>query len=190
MNILVDDINTIVKNRIKIQFNTDFRTVILFELLMQDNEINQEAKIIQAINLFYPKQEQIKDIKKAIEDIMWFYGCGKDDKVKTSQKKDTDNKQIYSYEFDDEYIYSAFRDQYGINLQTIKYLHWWEFKALFQGLKEDNLIVKIMGYRSINLASIKDKEEKKYYKKLKKLYALPDMRTEEQKEADFGSAFW
>lgn len=81
-------------------------------------------------------------------------------------------------------------DQYGINLQTIPYLHWWEFKALFTGLKEDNLIVKIMGYRAMDLSKIKDKDEKKYYKKLKRLYALPDMRTEEQKEADFGRAFW
>ena len=101
-----------------------------------------------------------------------------------------ESKQIYSYEFDDELIYSAFRDQYRINLQTIPYLHWWEFKAMFSGLKEDNLIVKIMGYRAMDLSKIKDKEEKKYYKKLKKLYALPDMRTEEQKEADFGKAFW
>lgn len=188
MNILVDDIEQVVKDKIGIEFNTDFRIVILFELLMQDNEINQKAKIMQAINLFYPKPEQIKDIKKAVEDIMWFYCCGKE--TKTSNGKEESNKQIYSYEFDDEYIYSAFRDQYNINLQSIDYLHWWEFKAMFQSLKEDNLIVKIMGYRSVNLAAIKDKEEKKFYKKMKRLYALPDMRTEQQKEADFGAAFW
>ena len=33
-------------------------------------------------------------------------------------------------------------------------------------------------------------EKKARYKKLKKLYALPDMRTQEEKEADFGKAFW
>ena len=69
-------------------------------------------------------------------------------------------------------------------------LHWWKFKALFQGLKEDNKIVQIMGYRGMDLSKIKDKEERKHYKRLKKLYALPDMRTEEQKEADFAGAFW
>ena len=47
-----------------------------------------------------------------------------------------------------------------------------------------------MGYRAIDLGKIKDKEEKARYKKLKKIYKLPDMRTEAQKEADFGSAFW
>lgn len=187
MNILIDDISQTVKEKIKEDFDTNFRTTILFELLMQDNEISNEAKIIQALKLYYKKIP--KDIKTSIENILWFYSGGKEKKIlQETQKENT--KQIYSYEFDAEYIYSAFIDQYNINLQTIEYLHWWEFKAMFQGLKEDNLIVKIMGYRSINLGEIKDKEEKKYYKKLKKLYALPDMRTEEQKEADFGKAFW
>ena len=187
MNILVDDINVITKQRIKEDFNTDFRIGILFELLMQDNELNNESKIMQAVNLFYSNPNQIQDIQKAVENILWFYRCGKEEKASQSNKE---NNQIYSYEFDDELIYSAFRDQYGINLQTISYLHWWEFQAMFKGLKEDNKIVEIMGYRAMDLGKIKDKEEKARYKKLKKIYALPDMRTPEQKEADFGRAFW
>ena len=85
MNILVDDIDVIVKQRIDIKFNTNVRTVILFELLMQDNQLSKEAKIIQAINLFYPEPEQITDMKKAIEDILWFYKCGKEEYRKTSR---------------------------------------------------------------------------------------------------------
>ena len=46
-----------------------------------------------------------------------------------------------------------------------------------------------MGYRATELNTIKDKETKKFYKKMKKIYALPDMRTEEEKEYDFGEAF-
>ena len=69
-------------------------------------------------------------------------------------------------------------------------MHWWEFKALLQGLNDDTQFVKIMSYRAIDLGKIKDKEEKKRYKELQELYALPDMRTMEQKEADFGRAFW
>ena len=86
-------------------------------------------------------------------------------------------------------IYSAFMSQYGIDLQKIKFLHWWEFKAMFECLNDDNKIVEVMGYRSINLAKIKDKDEKARIRKLKKLYALPDMRTDEEKQADFNRAF-
>ena len=68
-------------------------------------------------------------------------------------------------------------------------MHWWKFKAMFNGLKSDNKIVEIMGYRAIDLSKIKDKEEKKRYKELKRIYALPDMRSQEQKESDFACAF-
>lgn len=191
MNLLVDNIDDIIKSKIKSDFNTDFRVSILFELLMQDNSLSNKAKLSQAINLYYPNISQVNNVEKAINDIIWFYECGKEEK-ETSQKnkEEKEIKQIYSYEFDDELIYDAYKDQYGINLQRIPYLHWWEFKAMFKGLKEDNKIVQIMGYRAMDLSKIKDKEEKKYYKALKKQYALPDMRTDKQKEADFGKAFW
>ena len=190
MNLLVDDIEYIVQSRIKIPFNTDFRQGILFELLMQDTSIRNEIKVKEALNLFYPNQELIIDIQRAIEDILWFYKLDKKEIVdnKIGQKKEV--KQIYSYEFDNELIYDAYMDQYKINLQRISYLHWWEFRAMFEGLKEDNRIVQIMGYRAMDISKIKDKEEKNYYKQLQKQYALPDMRTTEQKEADFGKAFW
>lgn len=80
--------------------------------------------------------------------------------------------------------------QYNIDLNKIKYMHWWKFKALFEGLNENTQIVKIMGYRAMDITKIKDKEEKARYKKLKRMYQLPDMRSIEQKEADFGRAFW
>ena len=80
--------------------------------------------------------------------------------------------------------------QYKIDLNSIEYMHWWKFKALFEGLTENTQIVKIMGYRAMDLSKIKDKEEKKRYKKLQREYALPDDRTEEEKERDFADALW
>ena len=52
---------------------------------------------------------------------------------------------------------------------------------MFKGLKEDNLIVKIMGYRSMDLSKIKDKEQKAYYKKMQKLYEIPIAKDEDEK---------
>lgn len=195
MNLLLDKLPNTFED---LKINTDFRVCILFELLMQDNEISKEEKIITAFNLFFENdsnnlEKVFNKQEKALDAILWFYRCGKQEK-KTSLKKENEaneiKKQIYSYEFDDEYIYSAFLQQYKIDLNSIKYLHWWKFKALMENLSEETQFVKIMGYRSIDLSKIKDKEEKARYKKLKKLYALPDMRTTEQKEADFGRAFW
>ena len=187
-NLLLNKLPQYTPSGLKIR--TDFRESIKFELLMQDNSINENEKIQLALNLYY---DEIIDVEQALKDIIWFYSCNLNNENVGNNKdnKNTgNNKQIYSYEFDDRYIYSAFKEQYNIDLNSIRYLHWWKFKALLDNLNENTQFVKIMGYRAIDLSKIKDKEEKARYKKLKKLYSLPDMRTIEQKEADFGKAFW
>lgn len=191
MNILLDKLQTSF-NGLKIK--TDFRLFILFELLMQDKEIGHEDKIALALNLFFDEPPQ--DFKKAIEGILYFYTKGKSQKEdkkeneKIKKKDEKRQKKIYSYEHDADLIYVAFLDQYGIDLNDIEYLHWFKFKAMFEGLKSDNKIVEVMGYRAIDLDKIKDKEERKRYRKLQKEWALPDDRTEEEKERDFADAFW
>lgn len=185
MNILLDKLPTEYKG---LKVNTNFRSFILFELLMQDNEISKEDKIYLSLKLFY--NEPIQDIKTAIDGILWFYTMGESENKEQKKGNKTTNKQIYSYEYDAKYIYSAFLDQYGIDLAEVDYLHWFRFKSLFDSLKDDNKICEIMGYRAVDLNKIKDKEEQKKYKKLKQLYALPDNRTQEEKENDFAEAFW
>lgn len=189
-NILLDKLPQYTSSGLRIR--TDFRESIKFELLMQDRRINEKDKIMQALNLYYYDLKEIKDIKQAINDLLWFYRCGKEIEKQEDNNEETEQKtkQIYSYEFDDEYIYSAFMEQYKIDLNSIKYLHWWKFKALFKSLNENTQFVKIMGYRAINLSKIKDKDLKANYRKMQKTYALPDMRSEEEKEADFANELW
>lgn len=188
-NLLLDRLPQYTNSGLKLR--TDFRESIKFELLMQDTKLDEQTKVMQALKLYYYDVSKIENLKEAVEDILWFYSCGKkEQKVDEKKSEEKNNKQIYSYEFDDEYIYSAFMEQYKIDLNSIKYLHWWKFKALLNSLNENTQFVKIMGYRSIDLSKIKDKDMKANYKKLKKQYDLPDMRTTEQKEADFGKAFW
>lgn len=183
MNILIDLVPTTVNidNR-EYEINSDFRTSILFELLMQDGTIEEDDKILMALQLYYPDIPE--NIKKAIEQMLWFYRCGKDVSSSKGNGKSKGVTQIYSFEYDDDYIYSAFLDQYNIDLQDIEYLHWWKFKAMFKSLKDDNMIVKIMGYRSMDLSKVKDKEQKAYYKRMQKLYEIPISKNEQNKLDD------
>lgn len=188
-NIILDKLPLHTSDGLKIR--TNFRESIKFELLMQDRNVSDEDKIKMALNLYYCEPQKIQNIEQAIKNILWFYKCGKEDKNvdKNNEENNIKNKQIYSYEFDAEYIYSAFMEQYNIDLSNIEYLHWWKFRALFSCLNESVLFTKIMGYRAMNLSKIKDKEMRKRYKKMQKLYALPDMRSEEEKEEEFAEAF-
>ncbi|MGL5765166.1 MAG: bacteriophage Gp15 family protein [Sarcina sp.] len=187
-NILIDILPTEIKvDNEMYEINCDFRTFLLFELLMNDDVFNEEEKIVQSLMLFYP--EVPHDISQAIDKLMWFYKCGKEDNFSKNNTFGDKQKvhRIYDFDYDAEYIYSAFLDQYNVDLQEVN-LHWWKFKAMFNGLKSDNKIVEIMGYRSIKLNTIKDEEQKKYYKKMKNLYALPVNKNEIDKTNDLEEA--
>jgi hypothetical protein len=186
MNILVDLLpDTVDVDGSKHIINTDFRIGILFEELMQDNTLSSEQKVYLALNLYY--KEMPTNIEQAIKEIEWFYRCGKDIQLGTKTKTKATNKEdkIYSFEYDDEYIYSAFLTQYRIDLQDVKTLHWWKFKAMFKSLDEDSRISKIMGYRAMKITDEMSDNDKKHYREMKRIYSLPDLRSENEKELDF-----
>lgn len=178
MNMLLDSLPTHVEiDSENYKINSDFRTSVLFEMLMQDDEICEEEKIHIAIELYYDIVPN--DINKAIEKILWFYRCGKDTVITVGSGSGKSN-QIYSFDYDDDYIYSAFLDQYRVDLQDVD-LHWWKFKAMFKGLKDDNEIIKIIGYRSMTINKQMSKEEKEFYKKMKSIHKIPNSKTENEK---------
>jgi hypothetical protein len=186
-NILIDLLpRSISIKGVDVPINSDFRTSILFELLMQDASIKAEEKIFNAIDLYFnelPKNIASKaDLEVVTNAMLEFYA---NTEIKPTSEKNisaTRHKKIYCFNQDADYIYSAFLSQYGVDLQDIEYMHWWKFKAMFKALKSDNEIVKIMEYRSIEITNDMSKQQKKFYRKMKQVYALKDNRTEVEKE--------
>lgn len=84
------------------------------------------------------------------------------------------------YEIDADYIYSAFMSQYNIDLIEVEELHWHKFLALLKGLKEDEVISKIMSYRCYE----KSDEKKNIYEELKYAWRIERISEEEQAEID------
>lgn len=153
------------------KINADFRTMIFFESKLQDKKLSQEQKIEYGLKCFYPAFSNNQDYlillqipelyKAACEKLIWFYQCGREDYHKKGSRKGKD-RQIYSYEFDDEYIYGAFYEQYGIDLEYKK-IHWWKFKSLLKSLKDNTEFVKIQGYRAYEGKDENMKELRDYW---------------------------
>ena len=133
-------------------------------------------------------------LHEAVKALLWFYQAGK--KQKTPKRRanvegeepdetaeDDHVERIYSFEYDDDYIYSAFLSQYRIDLQDIEYLHWWKFRAMFRALDEDCQFCKIMSYRSIKINNDMTKSQKAFYRRMKSVHALP-VPQEEQERMD------
>lgn len=180
-NIILDILpETVDIDGIEYRINSDFRISILFELLMQDDELGKRQKLVQGLQLYYP--EIPHNVTMAVDKMIWFYRCGKETGNGGHGSGSGRAKQIYSFEYDDDYIYAAFLEQYGIDLQDIEELHWWKFRALFRGLSEDTEFVKIMGYRSVKITSEMSKEQREFYKKMQSIHALPI--TDAERKAD------
>lgn len=180
-NIILDVLpETVEIDGAEYRINSDFRISILFELLMQDDEVGKRQKLIHGLKLYYP--EIPHNVTMAVDKMIWFYRCGKETERGGHRSGSGRAKQIYSFEYDDDYIYAAFLEQYGIDLQDIEELHWWKFRALFRGLSEDTEFVKIMGYRSVKINSKMSKEQREFYKKMQSIHALPI--TDAEREAD------
>ena len=185
MNILLDYLPTffLIEGE-KYEFNYDFRTSILFCLLMQDESLTDEEKILQGLQLYYPKIPN--NTEEAYKNILYFYSRGKEDNIETKVKQgkrifNRNNNRAFDFEVDSDLIFTAFMTQYNINLNR-ENLHWWEFMALFNSLNDTNEIVKIMNYRTIDINSIEDKKERKTYKQLQDYYSLENIVTKEERE--------
>lgn len=180
MNLLTSRLpDCVTVNGREYRIRTEFRTWIRFGELCADLAGNiAEILTLCYIDSLPPTLEQ------AVTALTEFYLCGHE----LSRKEDTGHKSpIVSFAEDAEYIYSAYLNQYRIDLSTAD-LHWFQFMALFRSLADDCKISKIMEARAVNLSDIKDKSMKKYYQKMKQAYKLPDRRTQAQKDADLVAA--
>ncbi len=181
-NMLIDYLPETVEIEGKVYpIETNFRTFVLFEMMMQDPELSDTEKAMRGLELVYPKVPG--NLNAAVDGLLWFYSCGKRwrEKKAGSTEEPSGTQMVYSFEYDDDYIYSAFLTQYHMDLQDVEYLHWWKFKALLRTLSSDLEFSKIMEYRSIDISSGMTKEQRDFYRRKKELYALPLSAGEEEK---------
>lgn len=93
---------------------------------------------------------------------------------------------VLDYQLDADYIYSAFMSQYGIDLLEVDELHWYKFLALFKGLKDDEMICKIMSYRLYE----KTNEKRDVYEELRRSWEIEYVTEEQQEEIDKFSSYF
>ena len=112
----------------------------------------------------------------ALHDLLEFCYPPRELPRQVSKSKDI----MFDYEIDADYIYAAFMSQYGIDLIEIEHLHWHKFLALFRGLKDDEMICRIMSYRGYE----KDSKNDHRYERLKEAWRIEYTSPEEQAEID------
>ncbi|MCM1219706.1 MAG: bacteriophage Gp15 family protein [Clostridium sp.] len=171
-NILLDKLPTEYEDY---PINTDFGAGIQILQALEDEELTEQEQIGTALSLLYLKD--IPDEQTAIAGLMWFLtGWNHDKHISDDKTKVTD------YDIDQWRIYAAFRQVYGINLNTDR-LHFWEFMGLLTNLPEC-AYTRVVDIRAKKITGKMSKEERSIYKKLKDAYSLEQKKTMEYNDTE------
>ena len=174
MNIFTENLPESVEvDGVKYPVFTDFRIWTEFESILHMTDIETRDKVMLILNLCFDKEKCTflpENWESAIKSLSSFYLCGKNAETGSGDMAMTE--RAFSFSEDSGYIYSAFLTQYGIDLVSIPYMHWYLFRMLFEGLEDRRRIMKIIRWRTCDPDSVQDREKKKYLKKMKEFYRL------------------
>lgn len=161
--------------------NTDFRVWVRFDALTEQKSF-APAALADLLGLIFHERVLPDSLEDTMGELFRFYACG-EEKEKKRKNASVSQKRVVSFSHDAQFVYAAFMAQYHIDLTTAR-LHWWLFRALFDGLHDNQKICEVMRYRAADISKIKSKEQKAFYRNMQRLYKLPDTRSAEEIERD------
>lgn len=188
MNLFYEDYpETVLIEGKEVSIVTDFREYVRLIDMLKSEELASYEKAYFLLQYF---KEPIEDFEKSVDALSGFIEM-KDlhNPLNGPAEDGTDEepkKDVYSFAIDYPFIFSGFLHDYGINIKTIQYMHWWEFRMLFSGLSESTEIKQRIMYRGMDLSQIKDKDERRRIEKIQRSIRLPDAVLTDY---DIGNAF-
>jgi len=143
-----------------------------FELL-KDEYFTEVEKIDILLQMFVENPESLVGLnvfeKNALVNIIF------DQFIADGSIRSSNEKPPFDFEKDAEYIYASFMYDYGIDLFEVQgKLHWKKFKALLAGLSDESKLMKVIGYRTMEIPppNKHNAKERQRLIELKRYYSL------------------
>lgn len=150
---------------------TDFRAWLQFIGLVGDKALSVADKI-EAMQDWLIEPEPVT--KEIMDGLLWF--CRGFDHRELRSEPDPDAQRrppTFDWDVDAPCVIADFRRYYQMDLLRMEYLHWWEFRALWESLPEDSATMRRVGIRSLDLSDIKDAKRHAHYARMQRDIALP-----------------
>jgi hypothetical protein len=159
--------------------NTDFRYALRVILAFEDESLTGYEKQMILLQNLYPQPPH--DLKAALEKGLKFLDGGHG----SVEGENDPGPRLYSFGKDASYIFSAFRQTHGIDLETAT-LHWWAFLALFMDLGSETTFCNLVSLRKRVWTGKATKEERAAAREMGETFEIPqpDTRTGEEKERE------
>lgn len=179
-NILVDDLpTTVLIDHTEYKIETDFKACLRTILAFEDNTLTPQEKYIVLLTNLFPVIPT--DTQYAVVEAMRFLNGGDEHEEKESPR-------VYSFAKDARFIYAAFKQTHGIDLNSAQ-LHWWQFLALFMDLGQDTTFCQLTALRKRIKTGKATKEEKQAAREMGDLFDIEEIDTrtlsEKEREAEF-----
>lgn len=179
---------------VKIPVDPDFRIMCRYSAAVLRGDKEAIAKAAEAF-YFAGLPDEISP-ERAAKEMQDFYISGlapgkREEKEEKNDKENADKQPVnpcFDFEEDEGYFYAAFLGEYGIDLTTVKKMHWFNFCALFMGLPDECKLKRIILIRTQNLNDEKTTAGKQRLQKLKRVFGLklsrpPSYRSLEERNA-------
>ena len=168
MNIIIDGLPTSVKIcDATVKINTDFRVCLRILRAFDDERLTESEKLTVLVSLLYPDIPE--NTALAISQGLKFLNMGKEpDSGKANLPS------VYHFEKDAQYIYTAFKSSFNIDLSAVDYLHWWTFRSLFADLGGDCFFNTLVSLRQRKNSGKLTKEEREFVQRNPDLIALDE----------------
>lgn len=178
MNVLTDKFPTKINvNNKVLRINSDFRNCIKIIEAFEDDDLFDEEKYLILIRRLYIDEVKEEDLKQAIIKGIKFLDLGEE-----NENNEENVKRLYSFSKDDSYIYTGIRQSHNIDLNSIEYLHWWNFVYLFLDIGQDCMFNQLVYYRKRKNEGKLTKDEKKVYISMRKILDLDYEEEDEENE--------
>lgn len=177
-NILLDGFPT---EYMGYKLNTNCKVGILISLLLKDESIEEDYRMLQAFKLLFV--DKVPEIEKALEVFRWFMSCGRNEvffkEDLKSVKVASNNNEPISFSQDAGVIWATLKLN-GIDINKEE-LHWFGLNYLLSALG-DCPLSKLISYRVMDLTELNG-DTKKKYKKIQEEVAVKTEVSKEQYEA-------
>jgi len=181
VNLLVEDLpEAVAIGGREYELRSDHRTGIRVILAFEDNELTGPEKRALLLSNLYPEIPDDQETAFALG--VKFLNGGE------AEVEDGDGEpalRLYSFSTDAGYIYAAFRQTHGIDLER-ETLHWWKFLALFMDLGSETSFCHLVSLRKRIKTGKATKEERQAAREMGAAFDVPepDTRTLEEREQE------
>lgn len=176
MNLLIDALPVTVDiNGTPVPIVTDWRVCLRTILAFEDPDlVPQEQQAILLHNLY---DEIPDDVEEALKQAVTFLNCGE-----ASEGKGGKSLRLFSFNKDASFIFAAFRQTHGIDLET-EQMHWHKFFTLFMDLGGDTTFSNLVSMRKRLQTGKATKEERQAASENPDLFDMPDDLSIAEREA-------